>query len=1268
MKEQSTKSSSVHGRDVACELLPIGIIPWSIGDEAFAALISLTADATGDPGWRDLYRMAGETGDARMAQIALANIMGGLAGEGRYMEAEACARRQLAWAVGTGDPLSTGHALMGIAASRWGLGDAWGTVAAAQHALRLADVAERGEASASGFAGPSTIRSAARGQLNMVRMARGELRRTRSEQVAALELHRRSGDTMALASALEAMGVLAKSMGRYAEALEWFEEATREIQPLEPRLRDAIRVGLLGNSAVTLTWLGDTESALRHARESRRLSEQIGDPIGVIASLGQEARCHLRANLPESAIPLLRDMAERSEAAGAAGWRKAAYSNLATALLALGRRTAAIASCEVACGLSASALGHTSLEDWWLRVDVVNPATGPALPGEVRGEARLCLALAGFAVEAMQAEQRLAQPSAVAERWIGEMESVTELAFSHEAAVLDVPGPLEFEEPLRTLAAVAAQSQFQGWELQDVGFYCAECLRAQEFREQLRLSDAELSLPGGRSPLDSLEMSTDDIAPYRLPVRLAELKAALFDDELFLEYVLTGQAGRRQEFRGRKWTPSPARTAAPAFAVAVMRGWSAVVRLGSTSELESAVRSFLDRVVNPDTVVSPSALELGSAYLYELLLGPVIAAAGSLALGVRRVTVSPDGALNGLPFDLLAVERRKPSEWRETAWLGERWAVSVTPSGTVLTETRAGTRVLPPRGAAFVGFGDPAYAPTVDAERAPAGDADVADAEPLSSLPGSGREVEAISRVFRSSGCSKEDVVTLFSSDATKFNLTPELLQRAGYLHLSCHGTAGKGVHPDGALYLAAADSSDSGVLTAGEIAQLQTGARLVVMSACETARGVLARGEGVQGMVRAWLFAGAESVIASVWEVDDESTTLLMEELYRQLLEGASTRQALAAAKRQLIADSRWGHPSYWAAFVLVADAEERRASARAPVTLNEPALASRMALDCEGPPSETIAAISACASAWDSRSKGKALAFQTFLDAARKLEGRKVSHPDTRLLVSCVARACETVRREEAIAGRYAAAVAAYYTGLGLGAGTRTSVGWDELAKAYSGANRALLKGLAASGEVRRDYVLRLGHDFQAILETTTSRSSSIVGVHRDPEDVLISLPFEDREFSCTAPATACAEASQLVFALSRSHEVAVTEQLAKAFLAMPGQPDGVRLYASTWGSTCFRTTLTLLLSPDQVLVTCQLQSVRGPLPHTWIVSTPQGLQIMIGDRSDVAWLAKVAILVRSMPGASEFLTRSDLPFTSGMTVAQYEALFAGTARSRR
>ena len=120
-----------------------------------------------------------------------------------------------------------------------------------------------------------------------------------------------------------------------------------------------------------------------------------------------------------------------------------------------------------------------------------------------------------------------------------------------------------------------------------------------------------------------------------------------------------------------------------------------------------------------------------------------------------------------------------------------------------------------------------------------------------------------------------------------------------------------------------APDAEDDGFLTALEVLRMDLPCDLVVLSACETGRGKVVRGEGILGLTRAFMFAGAPRVICSLWKVDDEATRALMTRFYaRWNPKDGSNRlgaaAALEAAQEFVRSQERWKHPHYWAAWVL--------------------------------------------------------------------------------------------------------------------------------------------------------------------------------------------------------------------------------------------------------------------------------------------------------------------------------------------------------------
>ena len=117
--------------------------------------------------------------------------------------------------------------------------------------------------------------------------------------------------------------------------------------------------------------------------------------------------------------------------------------------------------------------------------------------------------------------------------------------------------------------------------------------------------------------------------------------------------------------------------------------------------------------------------------------------------------------------------------------------------------------------------------------------------------------------------------------------------------------------------------AKEDGALQMSEVMRLKLNADLVTLSACRTGLGQLLSGEGIIGLTRAFLYAGSESVVVSLWNVNDIATASLMKVFYKKLQQGLRKDDALRQAKLELLRGPQqaWRHPYYWAPFVLVGE-----------------------------------------------------------------------------------------------------------------------------------------------------------------------------------------------------------------------------------------------------------------------------------------------------------------------------------------------------------
>ena len=250
------------------------------------------------------------------------------------------------------------------------------------------------------------------------------------------------------------------------------------------------------------------------------------------------------------------------------------------------------------------------------------------------------------------------------------------------------------------------------------------------------------------------------------------------------------------------------------------------------------------------------------------------------AIKTKKLIIVPHGSLHYLPFAAL-------SDGNE--YLIDRFSIRVLPSASVLSFLKERAR-QENRGALI--FGNPKLE------------------DPKYDLKFAQDEALAIGRIIPKSN-------VLLRSEASKTNLQNLGIQYS-VIHLAVHGV----FDPDKPLnstLLLAPDKDSNGLLRASDLYNLALSADLVTLSACETALGKVATGDDVVGFTRGLLYAGARSVISSLWQVDDEATRDLMVHFYTNLAEmgkDEALRQAQLKVKRQ------YPHPYYWAAFLLTGSA----------------------------------------------------------------------------------------------------------------------------------------------------------------------------------------------------------------------------------------------------------------------------------------------------------------------------------------------------------
>lgn len=267
----------------------------------------------------------------------------------------------------------------------------------------------------------------------------------------------------------------------------------------------------------------------------------------------------------------------------------------------------------------------------------------------------------------------------------------------------------------------------------------------------------------------------------------------------------------------------------------------------------------------------------------------------------QNLVILPTGRLGIIPFEtLLTKNPEKISDYRHMPYLINKFSLRYEFSaGLILQKSKNSKITTSP--SIFL------CAPVTFAEK-----------NNLGELPGTEAEVMEITKLFTDKSLKS----TAFTHTRADEKLVKEVnLKNYDLLHFATHGVVDE-LNPElSRIFLRTDSEAEDGNLYAGEIYNLELNASLVTLSACQTGLGKIFKGEGVIGLSRALVYAGAKNIMVSFWSVADESTSILMRDFYHHLLDSpqADFSQDLRHAKLNLLKTEKYSAPFYWGPFVLI-------------------------------------------------------------------------------------------------------------------------------------------------------------------------------------------------------------------------------------------------------------------------------------------------------------------------------------------------------------
>ncbi|MDX2014068.1 MAG: CHAT domain-containing tetratricopeptide repeat protein [Myxococcaceae bacterium] len=698
----------------------------------------------------------------------------------------------------------------------------------------------------------------------------GDRAKAKAHFEAQAELARRADDPRLVGIALHNQGIIFSDFdGDWAAALPFFEQAVAEFR----------KVGDLRGLAFSLDASGEMEStlerpiAIEHHREASVLRKRLGHVRGEGQTLVSLGSALTRLHRPEEAFEPLRAGIELFHRIGDTNWEAYGWFRLARASLEAKQFPDAVAHARRSLAIAES-----------LRERIASDDRRASYTGSVANTFDTWIAAA------------MAQAQATGERrWFAEALEAYER--SRARSLLEVVLRIDADRPeggLRSkdeaLRATIRELEFD--IRRERAKPRSDTLEALETTMATRLAEYEQLV---------LSMQTSDPRAAQLgAVPLASLddaEALAGKDTVIVEYAF----GRKSSWAlvlGGGAAPEAFRLTEPAkvrdLAVALVEQVSARNRdvEGETAAARAA------RIAEAD----------GAAEKTKVALRDAVVPFAARLTGKKRLAVVADDSLQRVPWGALVPEL----------------AVVQVPSLSVVLaqRKRAGAKAAPTSTLTVVA--DPVFGE--DDPRLEGLDAGVPEVRGEATwrrLPFSATEGETLAKLVPA---PKRQVLTGYA--ATREKVVSGGVSGSRLVHFATHGVLDLATPEKSGLVLTrrAPDGRPvEGFLSLADVYALRLSADLVTLSACETALGAAQRGEGLIGLARGFLHAGARAVVASLWKVNDKATAVLMEAFYEGLLVKKLTPAvALANAQRTVAAMERYRAPYFWAGFVLVGDPRE--------------------------------------------------------------------------------------------------------------------------------------------------------------------------------------------------------------------------------------------------------------------------------------------------------------------------------------------------------
>lgn len=746
----------------------------------------------------------------------------------------------------------------------------------------------------------------------------------------ALPLYKPLGIQLAEGITLNNIGIAYNKLGEPQKALDYLQQALPRFRALGSKGPESLTLNNIGQA---YSRLGDYEKALSYYLQAQKIQQQTGNKVQEAETLDQLGMLYSQQNQPQKALEYHQQALQLLRASAQIRREAVSLSNLGHVYTVLGRPDEGL-----------DYFTH-SLAIFRRLGDLNNAAT--ALEGQARAEQQR----GNLSESRKNIEESLALIETVRARTGSPNLRASYLASREKAYefLVDLLMQQHAKDPGKGHDAEALQASERGRArsltemlnethvdiLQGVSADLVK--KEREIRQSLNAKAQRqiqlVALKGNQQEIDTLkkEISAleDEYQQVQAAIRksspqyaaltqpqplgLKAIQQQLDPNTVLLEYSL-GDA------RSYLWvvTPEALKTyelpkRAEIEKVAQQVSGSLAAR-SDVKSLETPAQRKV-RIAQEDTNFQQAANELS-----RMILAPA-----ATQLRGRRLVIVADGALQLVPFAALSAASRRPL-------ILDHELVNL-PSASAFAVQRQNLSNRQPAPKAVAVIADPVF--SVNDPRFKAGAAVAQSTTPdltriIEHLSGSGSGQLSIPRLpFTRQEADRILAIAPAGSSlkaldfrANRSIATSDELSKYRYVHFATHGYLDTSRSGLSAIVLSLIDEAgkpQDGFLRTHDIYNLKLPAELVVLSACETGLGKNVQGEGFEGLMRAFMYAGARRVVVSLWNVNDKATAELMQRLYTGILRSNKTpAAALRAAQIEMLRTAQWQSPYYWAAFVM--------------------------------------------------------------------------------------------------------------------------------------------------------------------------------------------------------------------------------------------------------------------------------------------------------------------------------------------------------------